>query len=117
MPTRLRAPLAILFDVGDTILAETRFDLEAGIASVVGAHADTPSLVQAFRAEVVASHLRQSEPFLAGWLRERVPELHLRSVESIEDTVWPAIVSLAPQPSIAMVLSILAVDEVVLAAI
>jgi len=117
LPTPLRAPRAVLFDVGDTLLTETRFDLEAGIASVVSTHAHIPLLAQAFRAEVVASHLRQSEPSLAAWLRERVPELLLRSVESIEDTVWDAIVSLEPQPGTTDVLSVLAHDGVVLAAI
>src|SRR3954462_8200884 len=101
MPTPLRAPLAVLFDVGDTLLAETRFDLETGIASVVNTHTHIPLLATSFRAEVVASHLRQSEPSLAGWLREHVPELVLRSAESIEDTIWDAVVSLEPQPGAA----------------
>jgi HAD superfamily hydrolase (TIGR01549 family) len=103
--------------VGDTLLAETRFDLDAGIASVVSTDTHIPILATSFRAEVVASHLRQSEPSLAGWIRERVPELALRSVESIEDTVWDAVVSLEPQPGTATVLSVLARDGVVLAAI
>ena len=117
MPTRLRAPQAVLFDVGDTLLAEKRFDLEAGIASVASTQATIPMLARAFRAEVTARHLRQSEPLLAAWIRDRMPELYLRSIESIEDAVWAAIVTLEPQPGIATVLRALVEDGVVLGAV
>jgi HAD superfamily hydrolase (TIGR01509 family) len=117
MPTKLRAPQAVLFDVGDTLLVEKRFDLEAGIASIAGTHLKIPTLAQAFRAEVVESHLRYSEPLLAAWLRDRVPGLSVQSVESIEDTVWAAIVTLEPQPGALTVLRTLAGDGIVAGAV
>jgi HAD superfamily hydrolase (TIGR01509 family) len=117
MPTPLRFPRAVLFDVGDTLLVEKRFDLEAGIASVAGTRATIPILARAFRAEVTERHLRQSEPLLAAWMRESIPELQPRSIESIEDTVWAAIVTLEPQPGVATVLRALAEDGVLLGAV
>jgi len=116
-PTPLRSPRAILFDVGDTLLAETRFDLEAGIASVASADAAVPELAEAFRAEVAECHRRRSEPLLAAWLQANVRELACRSIESIEDALWPAIVTLVPQPGIASVLSVLSGDEVAMCAV
>jgi HAD superfamily hydrolase (TIGR01549 family) len=110
-------PRAVLFDVGDTLLVEKRFDLEAGIASVASTHAEVATLARAFRTQVAEWHLRQSEPLLAAWLRDNASGLHLKSVESIEDTVWAAIVTLEPQHGIATVLRALADDGVVLGAV
>jgi len=117
MPACLRVPRAVLFDVGDTLLVERRFDLEAGIASIAEENADISTLAHAFRAEVVESHLRCTEPFLAAWLRERIPGLSVRSVESIEDTVWGAIVTLETQRGVATVLRTLAGDGIVAGAV
>jgi HAD superfamily hydrolase (TIGR01509 family) len=114
---QLRPPRAVLFDVGDTLLAERRFDLEAGIASVAGARGEVLALADAFRATVAECHRRQSEPLLAAWLRANVRELALTPVESIEDTVWAAIVTLEPQPGIAMVLRVLAGDGILVGAV
>ena len=114
---QLRAPRAVLFDIGDTVLAEKRFDLEAGIASVVGSRADVDALARAFRALVAESHRRQTEPLLAGWLRAAVPDLADQSVESIEDAIWPAIVTLEPRAGIVTVLSALARDGIVVGAV
>jgi HAD superfamily hydrolase (TIGR01509 family) len=115
--TLLRSPHAVLFDVGDTLLAETRFDLEAGIASVAGAYAQISELAAAFRAEVAACHRRRSEPLLSAWLRANVRELAYQSIESIEDALWPAIVTLEPQPGIASVLSALSGDGILMGAV
>lgn len=40
----LAPPTAVLFDVGDTLLIEHRFDLEAGIAAAVGPRGDVSTL-------------------------------------------------------------------------
>jgi HAD superfamily hydrolase (TIGR01509 family) len=110
-------PRAVLFDIGDTLLIEKRFDLEAGIASVAGTRAEIATLARDFRAEVAERHLQHSEPFLAAWLRDSVPGLDLESVESIEDKVWVAIVTLEPRPGIAMVLRALSEDGLLLGAV
>jgi HAD superfamily hydrolase (TIGR01509 family) len=117
MPTLLRSPRAVLFDVGDTLLAETRFDLEAGIASVASAYAQVADLAEAFRAEVAACHRHRSEPLLAAWLHASVRELAGQSIESLEDALWPAIVTLEPQPGIASVLSALSGDGILMGAV
>jgi len=117
MLTQLRTPRAVLFDVGDTLLVEARFDLEAGIATVVSTHAEVSELAEAFREKVADCHSRLSEPLLAAWLRASVQELGHRSVESIEDTLWPAIVTLEPQPGIATVLSVLSRDGIPMGAV
>jgi putative hydrolase of the HAD superfamily len=117
MPTHLRVPRAVLFDVGDTLLVERRFDLEAGIGTVAGTHGEISTLAHAFRAEVVESHLRCEEPLLAVWLRDRLPGLSAQSVESIEDTVWAAIVTLEPRPGVATMLRTLAGDGIVAGAV
>src|SRR6476619_26357 len=117
MPMQLRTPRAILFDVGDTFLAETRFDLEAGIERVVSTHSEVSHLADAFRLEVAECHRRHSEPLLAAWLRASVRELACQSVESIEDALWPAIVTLEPQPGILTALSVLSGDGILMGAV
>lgn len=78
------APSAILFDVGNTLLIEERFDLEAGIAVAVDDFADARVLAEQFRAEVVACHAVDREPRLASWLQRHVSSLADHSVDRIE---------------------------------
>ena len=117
MQPRLHPPRAILFDVGNTLLAERRFDLEAGIAAVVGERREVVALAEAFRADVADSHRRQSEPLLAQWLCDRVPDLASIGITAVEDAVWQAVVTLVPQPGVKNVLAALAADSVGLAAV
>jgi len=88
---RLHPPSAVLFDVGDTLLVEQRFDLDAGIAAAVGRHTDFRAIADAFRAETLKSHERHEELRLAAWLQHRVPALARRSVDWIEEQIWPAV--------------------------
>jgi FMN phosphatase YigB (HAD superfamily) len=114
---RLAPPAAVLFDVGDTLLVEERFDLEAGIAAAVGQSATVPALANAFRVDLALSHRSQHELSLAAWLQQHVPALATESVDSLEGRVWPAVVSLAPAPGALAVLTRLASDGVRMAAV
>ena len=114
---RLAPPAAVLLDVGDTLLVEERFDLEAGIAAAVGQSATVPALANAFRADLALNHRSQHELSLAAWLQQHVPALATEFVDSIEDRVWPAVVSLAPAPGALAVVTRLASDGVRMAAI
>lgn len=72
----MRRPAAILFDVGDTLLVERRFDLEAGIRAVAPVLAPrAPELARTFRELLSELHAADREPHLARWLVETVPDL------------------------------------------
>jgi len=109
----LARPTAILFDVGDTLLEERWFDLDAGIAAV----SSDRSLADAFRAENARHHAEHSELLLAHWLQHHMPELAARSIEAIEDAIWPAVVELVPTPHVQEMIERLAGEGVALAAI
>lgn len=113
----LPRPTAMLFDVGDTLLQERRFDLEAGIGAVVSDPTNRRSLAEAYRAHETASHARGVEPLLAEWLRFNVADLAWQPIADIEDRVWRAVVTLVPYPSTTLVLSHLAANGVRLAAL
>jgi HAD superfamily hydrolase (TIGR01549 family) len=107
----------VLFDVGDTLLVEERFDLEAGLAAVVHDRDVIPVLASAFRADALARHGTQHELLLTSWLQQRVPALKPAHPDEIEDRIWRAVVTLSPTPGAADVLQRLAHDGVRLAAI
>ena len=109
----LARPTAVLFDVGDTLLEERWFDLDAGIAAV----SSDQSLADAFRVEIAQRHANHAELLLAEWLRRRVPELAHHSTEAIEDGIWPAVVELVPAPHVLEALERLAAERIALAAI
>lgn len=111
--TDLARPAAVLFDVGDTLLEERWFDLDAGIAAV----SPDRSLADAFRVEIARCHAKQTEALLARWLQHRVPELAARSIDAIEDAIWSAVVELVPMPHVREALERLAGEGVALAAI
>ena len=112
------APSAILFDVGDTVLQERQFDLEAGIlAAVPELVARVPALARSFRNQLRERHSAHRELLLAQWLLEHIPEIAGESIETIEDAVWSAAVRLVPTPGIAGVLRRLHNDSVAIAAI
>jgi FMN phosphatase YigB (HAD superfamily) len=113
----LRRPRAVLFDIGDTILEERRFDLEAGIGAVVSDTKQVELLAEAFRADLLACHQQRRELLLAQWLCERVPSLACHAVADIEDAIWTAVVTLVPRPLIHTVFDRLSQDGLPLAAI
>ena len=107
----------MLFDVGDTLLIEQRFDLEAGIAAAVGELADERVLAREFTAEAQALRAVHREAHLASWLQRHVNALANDSVDRIEDRVWRAVVALTPFPGVADVIRRLAHDHIPMAAI
>jgi HAD superfamily hydrolase (TIGR01509 family) len=107
----------VLFDVGNTLLEERRFDLEAGIGAVVDDSRSVEALAAAFRSETADRHQRHEEVLLAQWLVDRVPSLARASLADVEDRIWAAVVTLVPMPLIDMVLARLSDDGVVLAAV
>ena len=116
--TEYRAPpLAVLFDVGNTLLEERRFDLEAGIGAVVDDSRSVEALAGAFRTEAADRHQRHEEMLLAQWLVDRVPSLARAPLADVEDRIWAAVVTLVPMPLIEGVLARLSDDGVVLAAL
>jgi len=110
-------PSVVLFDVGDTLLVEERFDLEAGLAAVVHDRDAIPTLASAFRADALACHGTQRELLLTSWLQQRVPALKHAHPDEIEDRIWRAVVTLSPATGVAEVLRRLAHDGVRMAAI
>ena len=110
-------PAAVLFDVGDTLLVEQRFDLEAGLAAVVPQSDAIPALAKAFRARVRVCHKAHKELQLASWLQRRLPSLSGARVDEIEDCIWRAVVTLSPSLGVIDVLQRLASDGVPMAAI
>jgi len=113
----LPRPAAVLFDVGDTLLEERRFDLEAGIAAVVDDVTLVDTLATAFRIRTADAHAHGAELLLARWLQERVPALAAQSVDDVENRIWSAVVTLVPRPDVAKVLARLDADAVAMAAI
>ena len=105
--------MAVLFDVGNTLLQERWFDLDAGIATL----SPDRSLAHAFRVEIAQRQANQTELLLARWLKHRLPKLADHSIEAIEDIVWPAVVELVPTPRVRQTLEQLAAEGIALAAI
>jgi HAD superfamily hydrolase (TIGR01549 family) len=98
-------------------LVEERFDLEAGIAAVVPLRSDVPKLAETFRAESLVCHEAQRELSLASWLQCHVSALAAGPVETVEDRIWSAVVTLTPAADVVEVLQQLAADGVRMAAI
>ena len=115
--SRLRRPSAVLFDVGNTLLEERAFDLEAGIAAVVPNARAVARLAAAFLAHVARYHARHTELLLADWLRHEVPELAREPLVTIEDRIWFAAVTLVPRPHVETVLAELAREGVPMGAV
>lgn len=116
MLTQLAAPHAVLFDIGNTLLEERRFDLEAGIAAVVD-HELIPALARDFRIALDDAHRGPHELLLAHWLRERCPSISDMSIETIEDAIWSAIVTLVRRDNVEKALQRLHDDGVPIAAV
>ena len=113
----MQFPSAILFDIGDTLLDEQWFDLEAGIGAVTRPGADVATLAAAFRSDLADHHERNSELLLAQWLMRRIPVLSSSTVVEVEDRIWGAIVSLTPRVGVATMLRRLHTDGVPVAAV
>jgi len=111
----VHAPKAILFDIGGTVLDERRYDLEAGVRTVVGRETDVAEVCREFRAEVLDKRASDREVDLPRWLAKR---LSLRDdMEMLEDKLWDAIATLVPVSGIEDVLRRLKSDRIPFAAI
>ncbi len=112
----MRAPKAIIFDIGGTVLEERRYDLEAGVRVVIGGDLDIAAQVcREFRSEVHDSHAVDREVDLPKWLAKR---LSLRDdMATLEDSLWDAIATLVPVRGTEAVLCRLKSDRIPLAAI
>ena len=111
----MRAPKAVLFDIGGTVLDERRYDLEAGVRTVVGREADVAEICREFRAEVRDKHAVDREVDLPRRLAKR---LSLRDdIATLEDSLWDAIATLVPVPGVEAVLRRLERDGIPRAAI
>ena len=117
-----RAPDAVLFDIGDTLLEERRFDLVAGIRAVVPNDADlVASLAGTFQNAVRDAHRSHREIRLADWLVERLPPgattLADASYSAVEDAIWSAVVTLVPREGAGVMLRRLHDDGIRTAAV
>ena len=112
-------PSAILFDVGDTLLREVRFDLEAGLRAALpdGLHAAATDIAHGFRADLHAAHADHRELMLPSWLRDHVAELHDVDEAQVEDAIWAAVVTLRPTRGVSELLDRLQADGVKMGAI
>jgi FMN phosphatase YigB (HAD superfamily) len=113
----LKAPNAILLDVGDTILRQYWFDLSLGIDAVVHDRARSEELATAFRAYELPAYDRGDECLLAEWLRSQVPSLAELPTESIEDRIWATVVRMEPLPRVDQVFASLRDDRVPVGAV
>jgi HAD superfamily hydrolase (TIGR01549 family) len=116
---RLTLPAAVVFDVGDTLLREVRFDLEAGIrAALPDSLRDRAApLAHAFRDESREAHASHGELMLASWLRHHVSELQEVEEERVEDAIWSEVVTLLPMEGAGALLHRLRGDGVRIGAI
>jgi FMN phosphatase YigB (HAD superfamily) len=91
-------PAAVLFDIGDTLLREVRFDLAAGIRAALPARlrASASELAHSFRNELDVAHVIRREPMLSRWLCAHVADLRDMEEDRVEDTVWAEVVTLIP---------------------
>lgn len=107
-------PAAILFDIGDTLLREVRFDLEAGIRAALPAHLrdSATRLAQSFRGELQGVHAVHRELMLSRWLCAHVAELRAADEDRVEDTIWAEVVTLTPTPGARELLERLHADGV-----
>lgn len=122
MLPKLCAPDAVLFDIGDTLLEERRFDLVAGIQAVVRENAGlVASLAQMFQNAVQEAHTNHRELRLADWLVEQLPpgvtRLADASCSAVEDAIWSAVVMLVPREGAGVMLRRLHHDGVPAAAV
>jgi FMN phosphatase YigB (HAD superfamily) len=108
-------PSAILFDVGGTVLREVWFDLERGLRAVV--RDDVGRIAARWRDTTTHLHLKNRDVLLAQWLIDEVSDLETSTVEKIEDTIWPDIVSLVPAAGIQSILKACVADDVRVAAL
>jgi len=116
-PNPLKAPQAILLDVGDTILRQHWFDLSLGIDAVVQDRARSEELAAAFRAYELPAYARGDQCLLAEWLRSQVPSIAELPTELIEDRIWAAVVRMEPLPRVEQVLRSLTDDRVPVGAV
>lgn len=112
-------PSAILFDVGDTLLREVRFDLEAGLRAALPEylHGAAPDLAREFREDIRRAHAARREPMLSRWLRGRVAELRDVEEDRVEDAIWTEVVTLLPMPGASALLERLRADGVKMGAV
>lgn len=108
---------AVLFDVGNTLLKEQRYDLHAGIAAVVKDPARAAALAATFQAQTVARHQRDEEVLLARWLLDEGVSVTSESLPALEDRIWNAVVTLVPTPGVEEVLAQLSDDGIPIAAV
>ena len=116
---RVTRPSAVLFDIGDTLLREVRFDLEAGIRAALPDPllARAAGLAHSFREEVREAHAVHRELMLSRWLRNHVAELREVEMDRVEDAIWSEVVTLRPTHGIGALLRRLHADGVRLGAI
>lgn len=116
---RLIRPDAVVCDVGDTLLREVRFDLEAGVRAALPSHLRDHAvlLAHAFRDETREAHASHRELMLAGWLRHRVSELQDAEEEQVENAIWREVVTLVPTDGVGVLLRRLRGDGVRIGAI
>lgn len=95
-------PTAILCDIGNTLLEERRFDLEAGLREVVmESDRIIEELAASFRQELAGCHERHRELLLVDWLGGTSARLLRGSCGDIEDRIWKKAVTLVPVPDVA----------------
>jgi putative hydrolase of the HAD superfamily len=112
-------PSAVLFDIGDTLLHEVRFDLEAGLRAALPDHLRdaAPRFARSFREELFRAHAAQRELMLARWVCANVPELREVDEDRLERAIWADVVTLLPTPGARALLDRLQADDVKMGAI
>jgi HAD superfamily hydrolase (TIGR01509 family) len=113
----MEPPHAVLVDVGDTLLEQRWFNLADGIDAVVHDRGRSEELADAFRAYELPAYARGDECLLGEWLRLQGPSLAALAAETIEDSIWDAVVRMQPRPGVEHALARLTRDGMPLAAV
>jgi putative hydrolase of the HAD superfamily len=120
----MKRPAAILFDVGDTLLREVSFDLNAGIAALVPSCCPSRE-----RATQLADEVRvllqgipptgESELPIARWLFEQLlpEEGSATRIDEVELQLWQHTVQLVPMPGAAEMLEHLHAQGIAMGAV
>jgi HAD superfamily hydrolase (TIGR01509 family) len=109
-------PVAVIFDIGGTILEERWFDLKSAFRAVLPDAQLADDLSVEFGRVLAEHHQSHREVALASWLLARLSAATL-PLDDLEDALWRSVVELAPRNDVGDVLAHLAAARIPVAAV